>query len=153
MADILNEYFASVFTDEGSGPVPEEDTMDFAPELSDVEMSVDKITAKIKKLRPSSAPGPDKIAPGLLQQLQAEIALILAIILKKLLETGCVPEDWRTANVTPIFKKGAKSEPGNYGPVSLTLVCCKIFESLIRDDLMSHLLSNNLLKGSNYGFM
>ncbi len=53
----------------------------------------------------------------------------------------------------PIFEKGAKSEPGNYRPVSLTLVCCKIFESLIRDDLMSHLLSNNLLKDSQHGFM
>lgn len=153
MADILNEYFASVFTDEGSGPVPEEDAMDFASDLSDVRITVEKIKEKIRKLRPSSAPGPDKIGPGLLQQLQDEIAPILSIIFKKSLESGCIPEDWRTANVTPIFKKGAKSDPGNYRPVSLTSVCCKLFESLIRDDLMSHLLANNLLKDSQHGFM
>ncbi|CAJ0949110.1 unnamed protein product [Ranitomeya imitator] len=30
--------------------------------------------------------------------------------------TGSVPQDWRIANVVPIFKKGSKSEPGNYRP-------------------------------------
>jgi hypothetical protein len=120
MAEILNVYFASVFTDEGSGEVPDEEAMDYVTGLSDVEITVEKIEAKIKKLRPSSAPGPDKIGPGLLQQLQTEISPILAIIFKKTLEFGTVPEDWKTANVTPIFKKGSKSEPGNYRPVSLT---------------------------------
>jgi hypothetical protein len=153
MADILNEFFASVFTDEGKGLVPEKGTIDFALDLSDVKITVEKIKEKIRKLRPSSAPGPDKIGSGLLQQLQEEIAPILSIIFKKSLETGCIPEDWRTANVTSIFKKGAKSDPGNYRPVSLTLVGCKLFESLIRDDLMSHLLVNNLLKDSQHGFM
>jgi len=31
-----------------------------------------------------------------------------------------VPEDWRTASVTPVFKKGKKEDPRNYRPVSLT---------------------------------
>ena len=41
-----------------------------------------------------------------------------------------VPTDWKTATVTPIFKKGTRTEPGNYRPVSLTCVTCKILESL-----------------------
>jgi len=44
----------------------------------------------------------------------------LADIKTKLMLTGEVPQDWRDANVVPIYKKGNRSEPGNYRPVSLT---------------------------------
>jgi hypothetical protein len=49
----VHQYFVSVFTDEERGPVPEEDTMDFASELSYVNITVEKIKGKIRKLRPS----------------------------------------------------------------------------------------------------
>jgi len=65
---------------------------------------------------------------------------------------GKVPDDWKRANVTPIFKKGSKADPGNYRPVSLTSVCCKMLESLIKDEMMSHLEKNNLITASQHGF-
>jgi hypothetical protein len=55
--------------------------------------------------------------------------------------------------VSPIFKKGTKGNPGNYRPVSLTSVPCKILESIIKDHLMDHLLTNNLIRDSQHGFM
>jgi len=64
-----------------------------------------------------------------------------------------VPEDWKLANVTTIFKKGKRSDPGNYRPVSLTSVCCRILESIIRDSMMDHLIKNKLLRDSQHGFM
>jgi hypothetical protein len=53
--------------------------------------------------------------------------------------------------VTPIFKKGSKADPGNYRPVSLTSVCCRILETLVRDGIMSHLESNNLIRQEQHG--
>ena len=67
--------------------------------------------------------------------------------------TGQVPSDWKLANVTPIFKKGSKSNPENYRPVSLTSVPCKLMESIIRDNVVDHLLLNQLIKSSQHGFM
>ena len=64
-----------------------------------------------------------------------------------------MPEEWRTANVVPIFKKGSKKEPGNYRPVSLTSVPCKIMESILKDDIMVHLKRNKLVAPSQHGFM
>jgi hypothetical protein len=61
--------------------------------------------------------------------------------------------DWRTARVVPIFKKGARGDPGNYRPVSLTSVPCKLLESIIKDDIMNHLISNNIIKNSQHGFL
>jgi len=65
---------------------------------------------------------------------------------------GKLPSDWKLAEVTAIFKKGAKTDRGNYRPVSLTSVCCKLLESLIRDHVMSYLLHNSLLSNRQYGF-
>ena len=51
-----------------------------------------------------------------------ELAVSLAIIFNKSLAEGVVPIDWKLENVTPLFKKGSKTEPRNYRPVSLTSV-------------------------------
>ena len=43
----------------------------------------------------------------------------------------------KTANVTPLFKKGSKADVKNYRPVSLTSISCKILETIIKDQKMS----------------
>ena len=64
----------------------------------------------------------------------------------KSLSLGIVPTDWKLAEVTAVYKKGSKSDRGNYRPVSLTSVCCKILEQLIRDDLMAYTTPPELKK-------
>ena len=59
------------------------------------------------------------------------------MIFHKSLATGEVPDDWRTANVTPAFKKGQKYQADNYRPISLTSVCCKIMEHVIASHIMN----------------
>ena len=107
---------------------------------------------KIRELKTHGAAGPDGIRPQLLQQCVDELSPVLAMIGRKSLDTGNVPEEWRKANVVPIFKKGSKSSPANYRPVSLTCVCCKIIESIIKDDLVAHLRTNKLITPSQHGF-
>jgi hypothetical protein len=118
-----------------------------------VNVTEQKVREKIKNLKPYSAAGPDGIGTQLLRELREEVIPALTMIYRQSLRTGEVPEDWRNANVTPIFKKGKKTDPGNYRPVSLTSVCCRILESIIRDDLMKHLMGNDLLTSSQHGFM
>jgi hypothetical protein len=63
------------------------------------------IRKQIRKLRKEAAPGPDEVTPGLLKMLEEEVLLPLEIIFNKSLTTAQVPSEWKTANVTPIFKK------------------------------------------------
>ena len=63
-----------------------------------------------------------------------------------------VPRDWTVGRIVPIFKKGDKHDPGNYRPVSLTAVLCKVLESLIRDELIRHLSDLELLACGQHGF-
>ena len=118
-----------------------------------VHITADKVQKKLEKLKPNSAPGPDKLWPRVLLKLSDVISLPLAIVFSKCLEEKVVPQDWKCANVTPIFKKGSKSTPGNYRPVSLTCVLCKVMESLIRDGIVDHLERHILLRSSQHGFM
>ena len=65
---------------------------------------------------------------------------------------GKIPEDWRAANITPIYNKERKKEAGNYRPAALMSVCCKLLEHLVRDEITEHLESNRLLRESQHGF-
>ena len=62
---------------------------------------------------------------------------------------GKIPDKWKHPNVTAIFKKGDRNKPNNYRPVSLTCIICKIMESLIRDQVMSHMKNTNYSVTSN----
>ena len=93
-------------------------------ELQDIKFTKEKVKAKLRKLKPTSAPGPDQIWPRVLQRLASTLCIPLAIIFSTCMAEGSVPPDWKLANVTPIFKKGSKGDPANYRPVSLTSVCC-----------------------------
>jgi Reverse transcriptase (RNA-dependent DNA polymerase) len=93
------------------------------------------------------------MGPLLFKELVEEIAWPLAKIMQSSLWEGAVPEDWRTANVTPIYKKGTRSDPSNYRPVSLTSVSCKVMESVTKDQIVRHLEKNCLINKSQHGFM
>jgi hypothetical protein len=121
--------------------------------MEEVSITEKMVREKIRKLKPDSAAGPDEIGPRILKELEAVLTTPLVEIFRKSISTGEVPDEWKKANVTPIFKKGTKKDPGNYRPVSLTSVCCKMLESILRDALMDHLTCNNLLKASQHGFM
>ncbi len=152
MTELLNNFFGSVFTREDTTNVPAATAM-AADDMEDCRITQKMVREKIRNLKEASAAGPDNIGPRMLKELENELAPALVIIFKRSLEYGEVPEDWQTANVTPIFKKGAKADPGNYRPVSLTSVCCKLLESILRDKMMDHLLTNDLLKPSQHGFI
>jgi hypothetical protein len=57
--------------------------------------------------------------------------LVLSVIFNKTTKDREVPHYWREPHVTPIFQTGFKSSPGNYRPVLLSFVCCKLMGSII----------------------
>ena len=65
---------------------------------------------------------------------------------------GEMPEDWRIASVTPVFRKGKKEDPGNYRPVSLTSIPGKVMEQLVLDAISRQLEEKELIRSSQHGF-
>ena len=60
--------------------------------------------------------------------------------------------DWKTANVKAIYKKGDKTLPENQRPVSLTCLPCKIVEKPVRDGIVNFMNRNNLFSDAQFGF-
>ena len=65
---------------------------------------------------------------------------------------GRIPDQWREALITPLFKKGDRGKASNYHPVSLTSICCKIMEHILHSNIISHLEANNILSDYQHGF-
>ena len=86
------------------------------------------------------SPGPDEIHPMLLKQCAVEIARPLPDIYQRSFNDGVIPKEWKLANISPIFKKGKKSNAGNYRPVSLTSVPCKVMQTIIKKSLATVLM-------------
>ena len=63
-----------------------------------------------------------------------------------------LPDDWLTANVTPIFKKGERANPTNYQPTSLTSICCKLLEHILYHCITEHLNTYQILNEKQYSF-
>ncbi|MCP3679103.1 MAG: reverse transcriptase family protein [Gammaproteobacteria bacterium] len=106
----------------------------------------------LNKMKENKSPGPDRIYPKILKNVKNQIANPLTQIFNKSLQEKKVPTDWKLADVTPIFKKGDRKLPGNYRPISLTSVVCKLLESIIRDKIVKHLEHHNLIRDSQHGF-
>ena len=153
MATLLNKCFGDSFTREDSSNIPEPEPMEMGGFLYNINITVAAVRKKINSLRSESAAGPDGLGPRVLKELQHGLAPALTHVYRRSLAEGAVPADWRKANVTPIFKKGSKSDPGNYRPVSLTSVACKMMESVMRDAITVHLDRNKLIRASQHGFM
>ncbi len=152
-ADVLGSFFSGVFTREPVGPVPRPDRPPIEHPLESPHFTVSQVAKKLHSLNPSKAPGPDGAHPRVLKELDECIAPALTEIFETSLQTKTVPDEWKRANVSAIFKKGDRKVAGNYRPVSLTSVIGKILESLQRDCLIDHLRRNNILSKQQFGFL
>ena len=149
-ADILNKFFASVFTKDNSS-LPEIES-DPIPNMAPIEIHTDGVLHLLLNLKVSKATGPDKIPCRLLKELAYQIPPALTLLYRASIIQGAVPSDWKMANIVPIFKKGSKSSPSNYRPISLTSICCKILEHIIYSGISHHLEEYNVIHDEQHGF-
>ena len=120
--------------------------------LANIEIEDKEVLDKLNKLKTNKAAGPDGILPRVLKELSEIIFKPLASIFRQYLETGEIPDDWKQGNIIPIHKKGDRTDLGNYRPISLTCIICKIIESIIREKLELFIENINILKDSQHGF-
>ena len=103
-------------------------------------------------LNPSKSQGPDLIHPRVLTKTANELSHAICHLFQQSLTPGVIPNDWKTANICPLYEKNDRSSPCNYRPVSLTSICCKLFEHIICSNLMNHLDNNNVLTDHQHAF-
>ena len=149
-ANILNDHYESVFTTE-SPTLPNLDTSDI-PDMPNIIIDIDGVTKLLQGVNPSKASGPDMLPTRVLKTAALVIAPFLSLIFQQSIDTGTIPNDWKHANMTAIYKKGLRTEAANYRPISLTSIPCKLLEHIIFHQIMSHLDNYNILVDYQHGF-
>ena len=151
-ADLFNSYFASVFTNENDIDIPSLQDRSEGKSLESVTITTEIIEKKLGNLNISKAAGPDNIHGKILKELKSQMSKPLQKIFNKSLNEGSLPKDWKFAHVKPLHKKGKRNLVSNYRPVSLTSICGKILERIIRDALILYLEENKLITDEQHGF-
>jgi len=152
-AQMFNAYFCSVYTKEDLQSIPSKQCDDKTNILSDIDIDETEVFELLKKLQPDKSPGADGIHPRVLKECAAELSMPLTKLFRQSLAEGRLPESWKKANISPIFKKGNRSSVANYRPISLTSVCSKLMEKIIRNALLRHMIDNSYLSDYQHGFV
>ena len=152
MAEILADGFSSVYSVQDLvNPFPHQLGVVVGRGLESVPITVDCVRRVLDSLDVNSSMGPDGVHPCLLKRCPS-LAVPLCLIFKRSLETCVVPPQWKFSEIIPLFKKGSRSDPLNYRPISLTSVCCKSLERIVASCLMNFLEEHSLLAHDQFGF-
>jgi len=151
-AELLNN-FTSVFTQEDTSKIPKLDTIHTGTPLTHIEITSEKVNKKLLKLNVTKSSGPDEFHLRILRETASSICLPLTTIYTKSMTEGEVPSTWKEGNIIPIHQKGNKTAVGNYRPVSLTSVVGRLMETLVRDQIVSHMMENGLFCDEQHGFV
>ena len=129
----FNNAFQASFTTERSSPPELNSSVDTCRRLNNITILEKEVLQTLKELDPHSAAGPDGVPAYVLVQCADQLAKPLAFIFNLSLQTGKLPDIWKIGDIIPIFKnKGGRDCAGNYRPVSLTSILCKVMERIVR---------------------
>ena len=148
--DILNDQFTSVFSSEQGGDITTKGTA--LIHLYQTTVHQAGVYKLLHSINQHKATDSDTIPGKLLNELASEISHILTTIYNASIKQGKIPNQWKEALITPLFKKGDREKASNYRPVSLTSICCKIMEHILHSNIISHLQANNILSENQHGF-
>jgi hypothetical protein len=140
--------------DDGNVPNMEHITNDQYTSIDDnVIFTPVHVCKVLRGLKSSFSAGLDELPAIVLKTLSHQLSSPLSVIFQQSFQTGKLPDDWLKAKIRPIFKKGSRTDAANYRPISLTSVGCKAMERVIKDFLLDHLRTNNIITPSQHGFL
>ena len=150
---MLAKYFSSVFTEEPEGDIPNQKPINIKEKMPELIINEEMVLKQLNSLKIDKSPGPDELHRRLLKELAKSLAKPLCIIFKQSLRLKMIPKEWKKATISAILKKGNRSMAGNYRPVSLTSVVCKLLEQIIREHIIKHMKVNKLFSNKQFGFI
>ena len=155
MCSLLLDQFNSVFTSPKPEMIVHDPVSFFSCQYiipSDDYYHTDIEIDAINELSSTSAAGPNAIPPLLLINCAAELAPALKLLFTQSLMHGYIPASFKRAAITPVFKSVIKTSPCNYRPISLTSTIIKVFERIVRKQVVAFQTSRGHLNNTQYGF-
>lgn len=131
--------------------------LSFARDIADSDSDSDilsftanDIANACKSIDITVAYGPDNVHPHLIRRGGQALRSCLLLLFNSILLVGYVPLMFKQAWIISLFKKGARSDPNNYRPISLTSVIARMLERLIKPKLLA--VIGPRLHSTQFGF-
>ena len=109
--------------------------------MTDVILSVSEVQLTLLNLDVSKATGPDELPAKIFKETAEVIAPSLTELFNKSLRLGCLPVDWKLANIVPVFKKDNKEQAENHRPISLLSIVSKVMERCLFNAIRDHVFN------------
>ena len=116
------------------------------------EIKESYVFKQLRSISVSKATGIDEIPAKLLKIAGVYISSSLAHICNVSLKKGKVPDEWKAAKVTPIYKGGDKGDLNNFRPISVLPIISKILERSVHNQLYAYVQDRNILSSEQSGF-
>ena len=130
-----------------------ENESDTQTKLTNIEFNIIDVVETIKKLPNKAGTSPDGINYKMLKSSINVISPHILELFRISLDSGKIPSIWKKSIIIPLFKKGEKSNPENYRPISLTCCTCRVMEKILTKYIVHFLTVNNLLSQEQFGFI
>ena len=155
-AEVLNNFFSSICTqDDGLSPQFDSKLAEGEEGISTVAFDEASLLAAARRIKTKcqTSSGPDGYPVVMLKKTIGALARPLAQMFSSFMSVGKIPSGWKTANITPLYKKGPSSDPANYRPVSQTSVFCKLMERVIVAEVTYYMKTKGFISKHQHGFL
>lgn len=154
MASLFSTQYSSVFSTPKKPPINPAEFFNSSNEsdITDFDFTEQDIISAIDEISNNASAGPDGFPAILLKNCKEVLAKPLYTIWRNSLDKGVTPSQVKQSTIVPIHKGNSTAQASNYRPVALTSHLVKIFEKILRKNIIQHLEMNNLLNPSQHGF-
>lgn len=148
---LFSKFFSSVYEPTSNNSSDSITPSDSQVLITDLTFSRDTIVKSLKSLDVTKSCGPDGIPPFFLKYSAESIGVPLLNLFNRSLKEGIVPQAWKVAHITPVFKSGTKNDVTNYRPISLLPTLSKVLERLVHNAIYPIL--HNIIIPEQHGFV
>ena len=121
--------------------------------LESISIRPQEVEDILKSLKTGKAAGPDSIDNRLLKELARPLSVPLTDLFNSSLAKGKVPNLWKQASVTPVFKKNDPSDVSNYRPISLLNTLAEVLEKIVHKYVFNFLNDHHVFTTLQSGFV
>ena len=152
MAELLSTQYSSVFSKPSPSPYHLSEERTDILTLTDIHFTKQDIIDAIDELSNTAASGPDGLAAIFLKKCKVPLSGPLFQLWRDCIDMGITPWKLKEAHIIPIHKGGHQGLASNYRPIALTSHIIKVFEKVIRNNLVSFLDTTNAFNVNQHGF-
>lgn len=152
-ANLLYSFFSSCFTTSSIHVSPSAySTLGPYSNLSTIECTDEEVARLLCSLRAKTS-GPDGISSHMFTNIASSTPSSLCKLFNFSLSTGHLPSDWKTSNITPVYKSEDRSLVSNYKPISLLSISSKLLETIVYNRLLHHLITTLFFRSDGSDFV